>query len=234
MAVINRITRQAGQTVPAPTIDGALQGRCEYLVANAYAPEPQWWKVILAPLASSWNGKETSNSATSIQTADTWARIKVGDGETPPIYVSWPAVGGSIWCFGQSVSVAAFPSAAELNVSLVGPSWGVIIDNDPIDTGDRDGWLGLYVQGQLAPVSTVFFNIPPYAKACRVNVGASGFSVDFQQQTTSGLVVQSSTLIDIGLEDGKRVTLNPAAARIGITNVTAVSRAIYIIWEISP
>lgn len=238
-AVFNRITRPAMQAVTSQVIDGVLLGRAEYLIIKRDGVNgPQWWRVVFAPLASAWDGKETSSSGSSIQVCDTWARVRFGDGLTAAAYVSWPALGGCLWLFGTSVEVSAFPSLTTLDVAAVGPSWGVAVDDEPLDTGNRASWLGLGMNVSVAQSSNISVSIPPYARAVNVLAEDAGLVNIEQQQFNAGGIVKTSesVLTNVSNDNGSRLLLDPRSSTFKLFNPNAVggTRNFFLNWEIAP
>lgn len=236
--VAQRVHRRAGQTLPVPSwLSGILTGRAEVPIATATAEEARWWAVRLEPLTQEWGG-QAYGGVQPLQTASTWARIRFSDGESSPMYVTWPVLGGVLHIFGQQLDVTALPLVSAMVLNADGPSWGVVIDDEPLSRTGRPDWVGLQLTpdggSPLLPSDVLSYLLPPYARAVQVSQGPA---IDPSAMAVS-LAVETAgpTALSLGAVEvtgGGRVEIGPRAQILLVANNSAVAVDLSVFVEVA-
>lgn len=231
VSVARRVTRRASDPPLVPSWStGILAGRAEVPIAFGHSEEgPTWWSVILHPAVQGFAGAETT-APNPTQTASSWARIRWGDGVTPPAYVTWALGGARIVVYGQTIEVTALPLVSAVVPAADGPSWGIIIEDRPLDRGRQD-WIGLQATedgGAIIPVlGFIGFIAPPYATAVQVRTTvAVPVVVDM---AGAGVLALGQVPLPAG---GGRVELSPRTMLITVT--APIGASVHVTWEVAP
>lgn len=231
--------RRPNDALPGPSwTAGALAGRAEIQVASAAAPTSRWWSVRFEPITQEWGG-QAYGGAQTIQTANTWARIRFADGESSPLYVSWPTMGGVLHLCAQLLDITALPLVSAMTLAADGPSWGVLIEDEPLSRTGREDWVGLQLtpDGGLPCIAgdILAFLLPPYARAVNVRQGSvldpaqMGALVALEEIGPTGLSMQGQTFTG-----GGRMVLGPRAQIVSVVNLSAVDITLSLFVEVEP
>lgn len=238
MTIAQRVHRRPNDALPLPSwTAGALAGRAEIQVATAIAPTARWWSVRFEPITQEWGG-QAYGGAQTIQTADTWARVRFADGESSPLYVSWPTLGGVLHVCAQQLNITALPLVSSMLPAADGPSWGVFIEDEPLSRTGREDWVGL----QLTPDGgspflagdILTYLLPPYARAVNIRQGSVldpaqvGALVAVEEVGPTGLSLQGQTF-----SGGGRMVLGPRAQILSVVNLSAVDITLSVFVEVA-
>lgn len=237
MVIAKRVKRSAGEPLAPSWSAGILAGRAEVAIATAVAPSARWWSVRLEPLTQEWGGQAYGGAA-AIQTASTWARIRFADGESSPLYVSWPTLGGIIELFAQQLDVTALPVVAEVITGAVGPSWGVLIEDEPLTRVGRQDWCGLQLTPDgglpLLASDVLTFLLPPYARAVQVRQGPATSTAAMAVQLEVGALGPTGIQLHAqSIVGGGRVELGPRAQILELVNNSATDVDISVFVEVA-